>query len=731
MLFFGSKISTSFQIGYEYEHSLYLYVRYCVKWFALYPILISMAILLQEFVFNTFLKSCFQKNATQNKQVQIGLTKHLSPNLRRALAKKGSQKIIIQCIISFVKALLNYPITLFLANFFTSIQFKLQLFLFTFVIEMLGSCYYLLFKNFLASALFKISLFLFYRGMINFCTNFSFSFQILYLIILLVLLLYFEKYLPINKEYKNKIDIYGEIEREKEKEIKKEKGTEIEIEREKEHFFEKVKNKEFDKLETENYMEKETNQIITFKKQKKQFKQKIKREFLIMTLFVLILLIITITLFLVLITTSKKQDFSKNDYCDSKSFLSVENNVKMFSIGKCVGDVEIEKREYKSKDKYLVLDRVRNELKYRIPKTKKENIVIYFKCIGYFGELVQVYPVAPNIKRGYSTKHSKIENGLTGQRRPNIVLLFLSRASRLSFEKDLPKTQKAIFDLKSQNLIKDWKFKGYRTASRSVEENQQMVFSGQHKNINHNHEKWVWNYYNKNYGYYTSIIDQKCSLNNSFPFNLKTPISDLKFLDQKLFTPFCDGCWLQPKKNIPKLKNARCLYGEYGNRHVFNYIQQNFEKQFLANNSKFILALFYESFDENQSLLQTLDLSFSQFMSEFASEKKYNNTILLLVSEEGFNHGVGSYKLHKYPLFQIIIPTHLLPFLNGMEKDLDKNIHKNFINRDVYHTLLHLGNYPESIHDAAAEPSLLNKIPKRSCEELHFDASFCHAWEKN
>ncbi|KAJ3428473.1 hypothetical protein M0812_23796 [Anaeramoeba flamelloides] len=738
-LFFGSKLSKSFQIGDEDEQSLYLYVKYCLQWFLFYPILISVAILLQEFAFNTYLNSCLEKNVVQSGLEPIDLTKHLSPNLRTILQKKGSQKIIIQCVVAHYKTLLNYPVVLSSLNSSTSIQFKIQLFLLIFVIEMLGSCYYLITKNFLASALLKISLFLFFRGKLNLFTHFSFSFHIFSLIILIVLLLYFEKSIPINKEHENNLqkrninngleekDISG-LGKENKKEIEKEKGREIEIEKELEHFF---KNDELDKHETENPMEKGTNQKITFGNEKKKQEQQIKRDFLIPTIIVLILFILTSVVLLISINALKKQDFSKNDYCESNTFLSVDPEAKIITIEKCAGDVEIEKREYLSKNKYLVHERIRNEFVYQLPKTNAENIVIHFKCLDYFGEFVQIYPVMPDIPSDPSKDYNKIYNKLTGEMRPNILLLFLSRTSRLSFKDNLHNTQETLLDLESKKLIKYWDFKGYRTASQSTEQNQQMIFSGQSKNIHHNHRGWIWNYFNKNYGYYTSVIDQKCLSNNSFPFNLKTPISDLKFLDQKLFTPFCDGSWLQPNELIQQGKEPRCLYGKNGHNFVFNYIKQNFENKFFAKYSKFILAFFYESFDENQSLLQTIDFDLSQFIYEFVTEKRYQNTVLLLLSEDGVDYGINSYKNHKYPLLQIIIPTETLSVIPEMGNDLGDNVMKKIINKDLYNTLLHMGDYPESMYYRLKVPSLLNGITRRSCEQVGLRGEFCKAWEKN
>ncbi|KAJ6250127.1 hypothetical protein M0813_16389 [Anaeramoeba flamelloides] len=699
---------------------------------------------------------------------------------------------LIQFCASWISTFANIPILILDLGLQNSIITICKSILLVFSIDLISSSYYLVFGNYFCSAFIKIALYLYFRGIQLILLKFSFLFQISYLVVVSILILRLQnlisfmnikneksfntafvckifhklKLIDIKKKTKHKKIVKQEQEEFRSKIVKKHKLEEEKVERksggeEQEEEEEEGKKKNYLKnKEIDNKIQYEQNNLNDNIEENKVLKQnkidngnrllkiltnknnQVKLSSLCIIFLILLILIIIIVPFLYYYSYWYPYDLNENGHCDSNSFITIHNNDEshhinddrnenneLIQITKCQGKITIEEREYFSKGKYTIRSRIKNARKIALDNNQgNDRRVVYVICSGYFGKVIEIYPLIPKLETQKLTKKQTIIDNNDQTFHPNILTLVFDGASRKSYLENLQKTKTMIQNLEKDHHLKSWSFDGYRTFSKASAKNQRPMFSGQSDKIRPDNGRWIWNFYKDKLNYITTVIDQTCKANdsvqNSFGFNIGKLKNEVSF-DHRVIVPFCEKKWNPFANNKP-----HCLYGQYGHNIIFSNIKRIFNLKNYNKFSKFIISYFYESHETSQKVLKTIDDDLAQFIYKFYQTKESQYTIILLLSDHGIHYGANSHIHHKFPIFELIIPNETLDHMAGIDDHLSENLHTKFNVYDIYYTLKHFGIYPKQIEISRKFDSLLNFIPERSCRDTFMQDEYCVAWKK-
>ncbi|KAJ3445323.1 hypothetical protein M0812_11195 [Anaeramoeba flamelloides] len=473
-------------------------------------------------------------------------------------------------------------------------------------------------------------------------------------------------------------------------------------------------------------------------------------------MFVTIIGLLTLFLFL---TTEHHINEPDIGSCNSNPLTVYHSNTKTLSVNHCQDYLRIETRKFvyfglntgenmNQEPNYEVVNRrsIYHQMGSKrilldVPKDPTE--VIYVLCSTFMGERVQSVPILNHYNETFFKSNMKRKVDPQPALPPNVLLLQFDGASREPFHSSMQQTFKTLRGLHNggEGPIKWFSFDGYRLTGMNSLPNQIPIYSGSKHSLPTKDKKWIWNLYkDKDNGYLTVFIDQICKINDDCQkaFGISpTRKPDQTPFDHRLLYPFCDNTW------YPYLDSyAHCLNGVYGHSINFYYLNEIFSSQLYQQYRKFVISTFYSTHETSLKVAQSADNDLSNFLYTFFnnnSKKKNdnnininnNNTIVILFSDHGIHYGPFQEKYHKYPLFELIIPSGIINKFPDLEQTLTDNLHAKFFSKDIYHTLKHFLTYPDELNKPQGVYSLFETIPKRSCKDIRFyEKEYCEAWKK-
>ena len=388
---------------------------------------------------------------------------------------------------------------------------------------------------------------------------------------------------------------------------------------------------------------------------------------------------------------------------------------------------------------------------YEKIKSKSEILLDFSKNNTFNGEYPQLKINLQTNEELINSRKQNEDNSLF----KNVFMLYLSGVSKNYFNISLPKLNSFINEFLSNNIndynlkkMKSFAFNKYHSFGTNSSINLLPMFYGSSKKSTIKNNNNLLKYFKDN-GYITGQSSDKCA---------KTEIENISY-DDKLYVEYdheniaisCDHNYyvFEDPYSIEKGPYSvyeRCLYGNPMYYYHIEYAKQFWEKY--KNNKKFFkLSLTYGR-ERTESILSYLDEPLYELFFNFYDKGYLNNTLIVILSENGGNLKNILYNGGKYSEAKLDIKYGTFILLMSKSENLNLEKYENLCKNqnmmvtpyDVYYTLINVASGDDDqlkirllVETDGKETnenkgmSVFHKIDglKRNCETYNDD------WENN
>ncbi|KAF9273514.1 hypothetical protein BGZ68_001431 [Mortierella alpina] len=298
-----------------------------------------------------------------------------------------------------------------------------------------------------------------------------------------------------------------------------------------------------------------------------------------------------------------------------------------------------------------------------------------------------------------AVKYTKEE----GERKPNVLVLFLDAVARRQFYRKLTKTAAVISDLtastdedSAQGRPQLHEFFRYHAVGLNTGANSRAIYT--------NHTEAlvpvalpIWKVFH-DAGYITSNVENSCYDWSTHYTGLTTS----QYFDHELHTPFCLPPYFaltgNPFGNFvgPYSIVRRCLHGDNIHNHAFEYMTQFM--QAYPDKPWFQLASFIEGHEGTGEVLLTVDHDLAKFIRGMEENGTLSNTIIFIMADHGLHMGINFMFTqngrieHMNPYLSVILPPLLTKNYPSLARGLRHNQQSLVTAYEIHATLKSLAS---------------------------------------
>eukprot|EP00033_Pygsuia_biforma_P004193 GCRY01004600.1.p1 GENE.GCRY01004600.1~~GCRY01004600.1.p1 ORF type:complete len:525 (+),score=111.23 GCRY01004600.1:206-1576(+) len=240
------------------------------------------------------------------------------------------------------------------------------------------------------------------------------------------------------------------------------------------------------------------------------------------------------------------------------------------------------------------------------------------------------------------------------------------------------------------------------------------------------------------HGYVSAWVPELCQnyMGNYF-------YRDMAIFDHNVVAPFCHPDYHPLTKPFgvfgggPYSIEKRCLSGVPPHRLALDYTRGFLTAPQYTGIPKIATTVLNEAHEGSQGVVQTIDEDLAQFVRQFSTDARYNNTVLAIIADHGNHMGpmflwtrAGKYE-HRLPSLFMAIPNHLVQerVLLHETDNIAQNQQAFVTGLELHATLLDLALGPDwrnTVDYHGRGHSLFTPTPTpRGCQELGISICGC------
>ncbi|KAG0083584.1 hypothetical protein BGZ93_001713 [Podila epicladia] len=285
-----------------------------------------------------------------------------------------------------------------------------------------------------------------------------------------------------------------------------------------------------------------------------------------------------------------------------------------------------------------------------------------------------------------------------GDRKPNILILFMDAVGRRQFYRKLAKTAAIISDLTvsgdeddAQGRPQLHEFFRYHAIGLNTEANSRAIYTNHAEALNPSALP-IWKDFH-DAGYITSNVENSCQDWSTHYTGLVTS----QYFDHELHTPFCLPPYFALTGNQfgnfngPYSIVRRCLHGDNIHNHAFKYMNQ-FMKAY-PDKPWFQLGSFIEGHEGTGEVLLTIDYDLAKFIKGMEEDGTLNNTVVFIMADHGLHMGINFLFTqngrieHMNPYLSVILPPLLTKKYPSLARGLRHNQQSLVTGYEIHTTL--------------------------------------------